>query len=201
MKRRIIISGAALVLSIACLLTQRGGSLTQPVQAISLTAAEVTDLSNLEPLKQAFQRDRGTVRLVALLSPVCPMCRSGFADMQKVLKAIPDERLRAHIVWLPMFPGDSRKWAQTRSDEFSDKRLSYYWDGEKLTGNQWQKLLGTKREAWDVYLLYGAGSQWDKEPATPDFWMHQLSGVKHAPHLDEEAFETKVKELLNQAKK
>ena len=201
MKQRIIIGGAAIVLSVSFLLTQWGGSLTQPVQAISPTTAAVTDLNSLEPLKQAFQRDRGTVRLVALLSPVCPMCRSGFADMQKVLKAFPDERLRAYIVWLPMFPGDSRKWAQTRSDEFSDKRLSYYWDGEKLSGNQWQKLLGTKREAWDVYLLYGAGSQWDKEPTTPDFWMHQLSGVTHAPHLDEEAFETKVKELLGQAKK
>lgn len=201
MKRKIIIGGAAIVLSIAFLLAQRGGSLTQPALAISPTAAVMTDLNSLEPLKQAFQRDRGTVRLVALLSPVCPMCRSGFADMQKVLKEIPDERLRAYIVWLPMFPGDSRKWAQTRADEFSDKRLSYYWDGEKLSGKEWQKLLGTKREAWDVYLLYGAASQWDKEPATPDFWMHQLGGVTHAPTLDEEAFETKVKELLSQAKK
>jgi hypothetical protein len=201
MKRKLIIGGVAIALSIVFLLT-RGGGIIRPAQATAPTVgAEMTDLNNLEPLKQAFQRDRGTVRLVALLSPVCPMCRSGFADMQKVLKAIPDERLRAHIVWLPMFPGDSRKWAQTRSDEFSDKRLSYYWDGEKLTGNQWQKLLGTKREAWDVYLLYSTGSQWDKEPITPDFWMHQLSGVKHAPHLDEEAFETKVKELLHQVKK
>ena len=121
--------------------------------------------------------------------------------MQKVLKAITDDRLKAYIVWLPMFPGDSRKWAQTRSDEFSDKRLSYYWDGEKCSGKEWQKLLGTKREAWDVYLLYGASSQWGKEIAKPDFWMHQLGGVTHAPQLDEKAFEAKVKELLSQTKR
>jgi len=201
MKRKIIIIGAAIVLSVAFLLTQRGGSLTQSARATAPVAAEVTDLNSLEPLKQAFQRDRGAVRIVALLSPVCPACRAGFTDMQKVLKAIPDERLRAHIIWLPMFPGDSRKWAQTRSDEFSDKRLSYYWDGERHTGKEWQRALSIKPLAWDVYLLYGASSQWDKEPAAPDFWMHQLGAVTTAPRLDEEAFEAKVKELLNQAKR
>lgn len=39
--------------------------------------------------------------------------------MQKVLKNISDDRLRAHVIWLPMFPGDSRDWAKTRSDEFN----------------------------------------------------------------------------------
>lgn len=124
--------------------------------------------------------------------------------MQKVLKNVPDDRLRAYIVWLPMLPGDSRGWAKTRSDEFSDKRLSYYWDSDKLTGQQWQKVLGTPREAWDVYLLYGAQTQWDKEPAAPDFWMHQLrssSLTKTAPLLDAATFETKVKELLGQVKR
>ena len=121
--------------------------------------------------------------------------------MQKVLKNIPDDRLRAYIVWLPMFPGDSQEWAKTRSGEFSDKRLSYYWDGNRLTGQQWQKVLGTSRAAWDVYLLYGADSQWEKEPAAPDFWMHQLGGVTDAPRLDGATFEVKVKELLSKAKR
>ena len=84
-----------------------------------------------------------------------------------MLKNTPDDRLRAYIVWLPMFPGDSRGWAKTRSDEFSDRRLSYYWDGDKRAGQQWQKVLGTSKEAWDVYLLYGAQSQWDKQPPVP----------------------------------
>src|SRR5205807_7701120 len=97
--------------------------------------------------------------------------------MQKVLKNVSDDRLRAYIVWLPMFPGDSQEWAKIRSDEFSNKRLSYYWDGNKLTGQQWQQVLGTSRTAWDVYLLYSAESRWDEEPAAPDFWMHQLGGV------------------------
>jgi hypothetical protein len=44
MKRKIIIGGAAIVLSIAFLLAQRGGSLTQPALAISSTAAVMTPL-------------------------------------------------------------------------------------------------------------------------------------------------------------
>ena len=118
-----------------------------------------------------------------------------------MLTNIPDDRLRAYIVWLPMFPGDSRGWAKNRSGEFSDKRVSYYWDGEKLAGQQWQKVLGTKGVAWDIYLLHGAQSQWDKQPPAPDFWMHQLRGETGAPLFDVTAFEAKAKEMLNQVKR
>ena len=100
-----------------------------------------------------------------------------------------------------MFPGDSREWAKTRTAEFSDKRLSYYWDGDKLTGKEWQKVLGTKREAWDVYLLYGATSDWEKGLAGPDFWMHQLGGVTNAPQLDQAVLEAKTKEFLSNVKR
>jgi len=60
---------------------------------------------------------------------------------------ISHDGLRAYVVWLPMFPGDSQDWANTRSNEFSDQRLNYYWDGNRLTGLQWQKVLGTSRAA------------------------------------------------------
>jgi hypothetical protein len=201
MKRKQIIVGCvAMIVSIAFLYVQSDSG-ARTVRAFEPAPADVIDIKDLAQLKEPFQRDRDSVRLITLLSPVCPACRSGFSDMQKALKAIPDDRLRVYIVWLPMFPGDSRKWAQIRSDEFSDKRVSYYWDGEKIAGNAWQKTLGTKREAWDVYLLYGAGSQWGKEPATPDFWMHQLSGITTAPWLDEGAFQAKTKELLSKVKR
>ena len=120
--------------------------------------------------------------------------------MQKVLKNIPADGLRAYIVWLPMFPGDSRDWANTRSQEFRDQRLTYFWDTNRLTGQQWQKVLGISRTAWDVYFLYSADAHWDKEPDAPSFWMHQLNGVESARRLDESAFEAKAKELLNQIK-
>jgi hypothetical protein len=65
-QKQLLIGGAAFVLSIALLLIQ-GGNSAPSVRAFQPTA--LTDLNNLEQLKQVFQRDQGTVRLVALLSP------------------------------------------------------------------------------------------------------------------------------------
>ena len=177
---------AFIAVAVVTALARRGSKESSPMQ----------DLSSTEQLKQRFQQDSGKVRLVVLVSPVCPECRRGFTDMQSVLKEIPDSRLRAYIVWLPMFPSDSRSWAQTRSDEFKDDRLSYYWDGSRLTGEEWSKTLGIDRTAWDVYFLYGSGSKWDAAAPAPSFWMHQLGGVTKAPHLNKEEFKNKVKELL-----
>jgi len=158
--------------------------------------ASMQDLSTSDQLKQKLQQDSGRVKLIALLSPICPACRRGFADIQSVLKSVPDDRVRAYIVWLPMFPGDSRSWAQIRSNEFSDPRLSYYWDGGTVTGEDWGKVLGIDNTAWDVYFLYGSNVEWTKGTPTPAFWMHQLGGVTKAPRLNKDQFEAKLKELL-----
>ncbi len=95
-----------------------------------------------------------------------------------------------------MISGDTREWAETETGEFRDKRLRYFWDGDRLTGRQWQEVLGTNRVAWDVYLLFGKASRWDDAPVPPDFWMHQLNDEREAPRLDEAAFEARATELL-----
>jgi hypothetical protein len=65
-----------------------------------------------------------------------------------------------------------------------------------MTGAEWQKVLGIDKAPWDVYLLYGPNTRWDRATPTPAFWMHQLNGVTKAPCLNKSEFETKVKELL-----
>src|SRR3989454_4878563 len=67
------IVAAGLVTAIA----RRGSKETPPLQ----------DLSSTEQLKQRFQQDSGNVRLIALVSPICPECRRGFADMQRDRKS------------------------------------------------------------------------------------------------------------------
>jgi len=119
--------------------------------------------------------------------------------MQKVLKNISDDRLRAYIIWLPILESDDRTAAEKRSGEFADKRLTYFWDDDRLTGKVWQRVLDIGGIAWDVYFLYGADAQWEKEPTVPDFWMHQLGSVRNAPRLNASEFELKVKELLGKA--
>lgn len=95
-----------------------------------------------------------------------------------------------------MFPGDSRKWAVTRSNEYSDGRVKHYWDGDRITGKAWQTILELKGVAWDVYFLYDEAAHWKTGPTLPDYWMTQLRGVTHAPRLDKDIFEEKTKELL-----
>ena len=66
--KRFTIGRVAVVLSVAFLLIQ-GGSCAPPARGTE-PASGMTDLSNLDPLKQAFERGRGKLRIVTLLSPV-----------------------------------------------------------------------------------------------------------------------------------
>jgi hypothetical protein len=118
--------------------------------------------------------------------------------MEKVLKDVADERVRVYVIWDPIFGGDFNGESKKLSNKFADKRVSYFKDPNSLAGNLWESVLKTEREiAWDVYLLYGAGAEWDKDPPQPDYWMHQLGGVTKAPRLNAAKFIVELKALLN----
>ena len=128
-------------------------------------------------------------------------CRRGFSDVQKVLKSVADERLKAYIIWLPVLSSDNRNWAAERVKEFTDARVCYFWDGEKLTGKIWRRVLALEAPlAWDTYFLYNHRAHWTAEPTPPDFWMHQLNAEKKRRDifLDVPRFERKTRELLEQ---
>lgn len=69
MKEKGIIGRLVIILSVALLLIQSESGV-QRVSATKPALAEMTDLNNLDQLKEVFQRDRDKVRLVSLLSPV-----------------------------------------------------------------------------------------------------------------------------------
>lgn len=120
--------------------------------------------------------------------------------MQKLMHNIPAENLKVYIVWLPALRSDNKSAAARRSSEYQDKRLSYFWDGNRITGKTWQRVLGIERMAWDVYFLYGAAARWKNEPTPPDFWMHQLGGVSKGAHLQENEFESEARRLIAKSK-
>jgi len=110
-----------------------------------------------------------------------------------MLSNLPENHLRVYLIWIPVLQSDDRASAENRFREFADKRFTHFWDSNLFTGLLWQRVLGMREVPWDVYLLYRAGSQWEKEPARPDFWVRQLgSGVNRR------RFELKVQEMLNQ---
>jgi len=126
------------------------------------------------------------------------MCRWGFSRLTTILKAISDERLRAYVIWDPIFGGNFDRESRNLARSFPDKRVSYFKDPGSLAGNLWERVLQTGREiTWDVYLLYGADAQWNEAPPPPDFWMHQLTGVTIGPRLDDETFTAELRRMLD----
>ena len=114
------------------------------------------------------------------------------------MKDVSDDRVRVYVIWDPIFGGNFDREAKKLSNSFPDKRVRYFKDADSLAGTLWERVLKTQREiAWDVYLLYGADAEWDKEPPQPYFWMHQLYGVTIAPHFDQGKFTEELKGLLN----
>ena len=129
------------------------------------------------------------------------MCRWGFSNIVKTLRSVTDDRVKAYIVWLPIFGGDFEEEARKLSNSFRDKRVSYYLDHANETGKQWERVLNTERSiAWDVYLLYGPEAHWNEEPPQPAYWMHQLGGVRKGPVFKEPMFKAKLKDMLNEMK-
>src|SRR6266540_2443018 len=57
-------------------------------------------------LRDAFNADIGTVRVLALVSPTCGACLRGAADLQHhVFAPVSDARLRGYLVWVPKLDG------------------------------------------------------------------------------------------------
>jgi len=129
------------------------------------------------------------------------MCRWGFSGIVKTLENVTDNRVRAYVIWLPIFGGDFKGEQRNLSRSFSDKRVSYFSDSMMLSGKQWEQILKTERViAWDVYMLYGPDAKWGESPPMPEYWMHQLGGVTKAPAYKEEVFRAKLKDMLQEIK-
>lgn len=119
--------------------------------------------------------------------------------MKNVLKEVPDNRVAAYVIWDPIFGGDFESESKNLSKTLPDQRVQYFKDPNSLAGTLWKKVLKLFRPiAWDVFLLYGAGAEWNAEPPSPDYWMHQLGALKIAPVLDEEEFTQRLKALLRE---
>jgi copper chaperone CopZ len=158
-----------------------------------------------DTLRAAFNKDADHVRVIALLSPTCAYCQKGQRVVQSVFEKYPnDERLRGFVVWLPMLPTDNQRAAGAQAGTFIDARVAQQWDGDRASGEAFAKMLGLKREAWDVYLLYAPGVKWTGEaPPSPTFWMHQLradSGADLRGCLNPTVFLNKVAGLLAERK-
>lgn len=150
------------------------GSPTAPVP----TQANPMSSLNADGMRKEFNASSQKVRVVALLSPTCPGCRSGHAVLARTLRKFSSPKLQAIFVWEPMRDGDNPASATQQAETVEDLRISQGWDGSRNLGKLFGQTLGLHEIAWDVYLVYKPGIKWEEpQPPHPTFWMHQLEGI------------------------
>jgi hypothetical protein len=172
----------------ACCTSDTDTPTVHPVAFAKETPAVTVLSEDAHELKDAFNADKKSPRVMLIVSPLCPACRAGASVVQKEALAKTDsESLQVYVVWIKRFPGDSLKAAEKATELVSDKRARHFWDGTgavgKLYGNA-VKLPQGKKFAWDVYFVFEPQAEWNADPATPTFWMHQLGGPETGNLLD-----------------
>ncbi len=75
--------------------------------AASQQASDRGYSTDIKELHDKFNKDKGNVRLLLLLSPTCPECLRGASEIQsKVLEKIKDSDMRVYVIYLPILKMD-----------------------------------------------------------------------------------------------
>ena len=129
----------------------------------------------LDQLRTRFNRDRGVLRLVVLVSPTCPECVGGAEWIQDyVLKRYPDLPIQVYAVWYAMYPGDSPDDFPAAKKLMPDRRVTHWWDQSKDVGRWFTAAVPINLKGdiqWDAFYLYGEEATWkDQQPAPLLAW-------------------------------
>lgn len=173
-----------------------------PNQAVRAASGARMPSVTVEEARREFNASEDKVRILALLSPTCPDCRSGHVVVGRVLKKFSSPALRAILIWLPMRAGDTPAAAAQQTATETDARIWQGWDPAREIGKLLGETLDLHEIAWDVYLVYRPGIRWEaRQPPPPTFWMHQLAGADPKLLLCEDParLSAEVGRLLEQA--
>ena len=194
---------SAALLTIGALL---GAGCTHDGRAAAANLHYAVLSSNDQPLRSDFNRDRGDVRLMFLVDPVCPVCLRGLADMgDDLLAKLPaNARVKVYVVYEPVIGGKAKDIAGAAALLKSTSSRAY-WNPTGDFGRQMSHVLGYWNGsrwvyAWDTWLIYGPGATWNAgSPPAPDYLMDQLGGLSRSkfPYLDARVFADKVKVMLS----
>jgi len=142
-------------------------------------------------LSLCFNADVALPRLLFLVSPTCEICVAGvMSTVPTVLSLQSADAFRLYILWLPVLEADTLQAAEyVRGRLPGDDRMWHFWDHDLELSHAYYRVvqLGQyprrPRIAWDLFLLYDAGSVWHEDPPVPALWMHQLF-LEGVPRLD-----------------
>jgi hypothetical protein len=141
-------------------------------------------------LRERFDVGVGRPRLLALVSPTCPVCLDGVALVIGGLRNRGASDIAVHIAWMPVLEADSAERAKAAAEALeADGRVWQYWDAYREISTWAYDALDLGRYgrsvAWDLYLFYRAGARWRRSLPAPETWLHQLRIVDQ-PSLDPE---------------
>jgi hypothetical protein len=132
----------------------------------------VARLQNFGTLVAFLNLASGTVRLIAIVEPSSPSSDAAVGALKSILDANPSKRLRAYVVWTRLSGEDSEMRALSRANEFRDRRLVHFWDGEAFVAGSFRSVLGAgETPATDVVMLYDTDARLALAPPAPSLWM------------------------------
>ena len=126
----------------------------------------------------------------------------GARVVQGIFEQLSHPQLAGTIIWEPMMADDNLAVANTQQELFQDSRVQHFWDAENVLGRIISdSMLENTPIAWDIYLLYQPGANWDSDKfPTPDFWMHQLE-EDESLRLNPEVLQQQVKMAIDNLSK
>jgi hypothetical protein len=158
---------------------------------------------DLAELKLDFSQAVDQVRLVFIVGPTWGVCLRGLADLNRdLLDRNTNPHLRTLIAHVPTL-GAKAEHVPEAAAVVTGGNATHYWEDSGIVGRLFEKPLGIDGiYAWDVWLIYKPGVQWqDRYPPKPDFAMHQLSAkqvTQVMPRLDSKIFAGVVKSYLSE---
>jgi hypothetical protein len=150
-------------------------------------------------LKTLFNQDREKVRVLMILSPTCSICRMGARLVERhILNQVWDPGLSIYVVWEMINKQDTQDSAVQAAALLSDSRIRHFWSPEPFASIAFQAPVGGKRTtAWDVFLVFGKGTQWiDAAPAIDVFMHNQKQELPKERLLNAVTLAGEVKGLL-----
>ena len=103
---------------------------------------------------------------------------------QKIIEDFPVEDLEVEIVWLDILAMDGPKAVSRASGLIApDPRVREYHDPEQRSGRAVSASLGWEDVAWDIYLFYEPGVEWNDTLPEPRFFYHQLMSQARDGHF------------------
>jgi len=105
---------------------------------------------------------------------------------QVILEEFPKADISVNIVWVNVLKGDGIDAARRAADHMTaDPRVRHFYDPGNRSGQAISRSLGWKWvTAWDIYLFYEKGAEWQADhPPPPTHWMHQLGYLFWDAHL------------------